>query len=99
MRVEADGVPQYRHTSVMLDLSNRAWFLQYVYVNVTETPIIPYDQDRYYVFGSNRARVSVVGDVVRPSGLGFFRFIHSVNPWRSNLAESFPFVFNAIESS
>ena len=64
VRVEADGIPQYRHTSVMLDLSNRAWFLQYAYVNVTETPIIPYGQDRYYVFGSNRARVSVVGDVV-----------------------------------
>ena len=65
--VEADGVPQYRHTSVMLDLSNRAWFLQYVYVNVTETPLIPYEKDRYYVFGSNRARVSVVGDVVGPA--------------------------------
>lgn len=65
--VEADGVPQFRHTSVMLDLSNRAWFLQYVYVNVTETPIIPYEKDRYYVFGSNRARVSVVGDVVGPA--------------------------------
>jgi hypothetical protein len=67
IHVEADGVPQYRHTSVMLDLSNRAWFLQYVYVNVTETPIIPYEKDRYYVFGSNRARVSVVGDVVGPA--------------------------------
>ena len=67
VRVEADGVPQFRHTSVMLDLSNRAWFLQYVYVNVTETPIIPYEKDRYYVFGSNRARVSVVGDVVGPA--------------------------------
>jgi len=67
VRVEADGIPQYRHTSVMLDLSNRAWFLQYAYVNVTETPIIPYGQDRYYVFGSNRARVSVVGDVVGPA--------------------------------
>ena len=67
LTVEADGVPQYRHTSVMLDLSNRAWFLQYVYVNVTETPLIPYEKDRYYVFGSNRARVSVVGDVVGPA--------------------------------
>ena len=26
IRVETNGVPQYRHTSVMLDLSNRAWF-------------------------------------------------------------------------
>lgn len=37
-----------------------------MHVNVTETPIIPYDPDRYYVYGSNRARVSIVGDVVGP---------------------------------
>ncbi|XP_060805697.1 CD109 antigen isoform X2 [Amyelois transitella] len=62
--VEADGIPQYRHQSVLLDLSNRAYVFQYMHVNVTETPIIPYGEDRYYVFGSNKARVSVVGDVV-----------------------------------
>ncbi|XP_045452691.1 CD109 antigen [Melitaea cinxia] len=64
--VEADGIPQYRHQSVLLDLSNRAYVFQYMHVNVTETPIIPYDVDRYYVFGSNVARISVVGDVVGP---------------------------------
>ncbi|VVC99102.1 unnamed protein product, partial [Leptidea sinapis] len=37
-----------------------------MHVNVTETPVIPYEVDRYYVFGSNRARVTVVGDVVGP---------------------------------
>lgn len=66
LHVEADGVPQHRHQSVLLDLSNRAYVFQYMHVNVTETPIIPYDADRYYVYGSNRARVSVVGDVVGP---------------------------------
>lgn len=35
-----------------------------MHVNLTDTPVIPYEYDRYYVFGSNRARVSVVGDVV-----------------------------------
>ncbi|KAK2723405.1 hypothetical protein QYM36_001916, partial [Artemia franciscana] len=64
---KADGLPQYRHTSVVLDLSNRAWFFQYVYVNVTESPLIPYSKERYYVFGSNRATVTVVGDVVGPA--------------------------------
>ncbi|XP_032519438.2 CD109 antigen [Danaus plexippus] len=64
--VEADGIPQYRHQSVLLDLSNRAYVFQYMHVNVTETPIIPYEVDRYYVFGSNKARISVVGDVVGP---------------------------------
>ncbi|XP_031826835.1 macroglobulin complement-related [Nomia melanderi] len=66
LHVEADGVPQYRHQSILLDLSNRAYVFQYMHVNITETPIIPYDENRYYVFGSNKAIISVVGDVVGP---------------------------------
>ncbi|CAH0551728.1 unnamed protein product [Brassicogethes aeneus] len=66
LRVESDGLPQYRHQSMLLDLSNRAYAFQYMHVNVTETPIIPYEYDRYYVYGSNKARISVVGDVVGP---------------------------------
>lgn len=64
--VEADGLPQYRHQSILLDLSNRAYVFQYMHVNVTEFPIIPYEADRYYVYGSNKAQISVVGDVVGP---------------------------------
>lgn len=64
--VQPDGIPQYRHQSVLLDLSNRAYVFQYMHVNVTETPIISYEVDRYYVFGSNKARISIVGDVVGP---------------------------------
>lgn len=59
-------MPQYRHQSILLDLSNKAYAFQYLHVNVTETPLISYDEDRYYVYGSNRAFVSVVGDVVGP---------------------------------
>ncbi|XP_045471389.1 CD109 antigen [Harmonia axyridis] len=66
LHVESDGIPQYRHQSVLLDLSNRAFTFQYMHVNITETPMIPYQYDRYYVYGSNKARVSVVGDVVGP---------------------------------
>ncbi|KAH9631713.1 hypothetical protein HF086_014714, partial [Spodoptera exigua] len=66
INVQPDGLPQYRHQSVLLDLSNRAYVFQYMHVNVTETPIIPYEVDRYYVFGSNKARISIVGDVVGP---------------------------------
>lgn len=66
LHVEADGLPQYRHQSILLDLSNRAYVFQYMHVNITETPIIPYDENRYYVFGSNRATISLVGDVVGP---------------------------------
>lgn len=59
-------MPQYRHQAILLDLSNRAYVFQYLHVNITETPIIPYDEDRYYIFGSNKAYVSIVGDVVGP---------------------------------
>jgi len=38
-----------------------------MHVNVTESPIIPRDPDRYYVYGSNVAEISVVGDVVGPA--------------------------------
>ncbi|XP_011706930.1 PREDICTED: CD109 antigen-like, partial [Wasmannia auropunctata] len=40
LHVEADGLPQYRHQSILLDLSNRAYVFQYMHVNITETPII-----------------------------------------------------------
>lgn len=66
LHVEADGLPQYRHQSILLDLSSRAYVFQYMHVNVTETPIITYEADRYYVYGSNNAKISVVGDVVGP---------------------------------
>ncbi|KAL0278731.1 UNVERIFIED_CONTAM: hypothetical protein PYX00_000464 [Menopon gallinae] len=66
LTVEADGLPQIRHESVLLDLSNRAYVFQYLHVNITETPIIPYEEDRLYVYGSNKAYVSIVGDVVGP---------------------------------
>lgn len=66
LHVEADGLPQYRHQSILMDLSNRAYAFQYMHVNVTETPIIPYGVERYYVYGSNKARISIVGDVVGP---------------------------------
>lgn len=80
IHVEADGVPQYRHQSVLLDLSNRAYVLQYMHVNVTELPIITYEADRYYVFGSNRARISVVGDVGENQlHFSFFKFFFFIN--------------------
>lgn len=66
LTVESDGVPQYRHQSMLLDLTNRAFIIQYMHVNVTETPIIQYSIDRYYIYGSNRASISVCGDVVGP---------------------------------
>lgn len=66
LHVLPDGLPQYRHQSILLDLSTRGYIFQYMHVNITDTPIIPYQEDRYYIFGSNKAYVSVVGDVVGP---------------------------------
>ncbi|XP_037809897.1 CD109 antigen [Lucilia sericata] len=66
LHVESDGLPQYRHQSILLDLSNRAYVFEYMHVNITQTPEIPYQVDRYFVYGSNKARISVVGDVVGP---------------------------------
>ncbi|XP_054723175.1 CD109 antigen-like [Uloborus diversus] len=67
IRVEADGIPQYRHTTVQLDLSQGAYLIKYLDTNITESPIVPYRQERLYMFGSNRATVSVVGDVTGPA--------------------------------
>lgn len=66
LHVEADGLPQYRHQSILLDLSNRGYLAHHMHVNITEVPIIPYTEDRYYIYGSNKARISLVGDVVGP---------------------------------
>ncbi|XP_055936007.1 CD109 antigen-like isoform X2 [Argiope bruennichi] len=62
--VKADGVPQFRHTSVLLDLSQGAYLMKYLDTNLTETPIVPYRRERLYVFGSNKATVSVTGDFI-----------------------------------
>ncbi len=68
LRVEADGIPQYTHTWVVLDLSQGAYLIKYLETNLTESPIIPYREERRYIFGSNKAKISAVGDVV---GLAF----------------------------
>ncbi|GBN47190.1 CD109 antigen [Araneus ventricosus] len=60
--VKPDGVPQFRHTSVLLDLSQGAYLMKYLDTNLTATPIVPYRRERLYVFGSNRASVSVTGN-------------------------------------
>lgn len=41
--------------------------IKYLDTNITDTPIIPFREERRYIFGSNKARISVVGDVVGPA--------------------------------
>lgn len=65
--VMPDGIPQHVHTSAVLDLSQGAYLIKYLDTNITDTPIIPFIEERRYIFGSNKAIISVVGDVVGPS--------------------------------
>lgn len=67
LHVDADGIPQHVHTSVVLDLSQGAYLIKYLDTNITDTPIINFREERRYIFGSNKATISVVGDVVGPA--------------------------------
>ncbi|GFQ90018.1 pregnancy zone protein, partial [Trichonephila clavata] len=63
--IAPDGVPVHRHTSLLLDMRNEAYLMRYLDVNVTEDPIIPYEETyRHYIFGSPKASVTIIGDVV-----------------------------------
>lgn len=47
---------------MLLDMRNEAYIIRYLDVNVTEDPIIPFEETyRYYIFGSPKASVSVIG--------------------------------------
>ncbi|XP_054721683.1 CD109 antigen-like [Uloborus diversus] len=88
IKITPDGVPVYCHTSMLLDMRNEAYLIRYLDVNVTEDPIIPYEETyRRYIFGSPKASVSLIGDVVgapfpsdpsSPVGLRALRFAEPV---------------------
>lgn len=64
--VEADGIAQNTHISVDLDLSRGSYMIKHLDTNVTESPVVKYDKVRRYIYGSNRAAVSIAGGVVGP---------------------------------
>ncbi|XP_014294600.1 CD109 antigen isoform X1 [Halyomorpha halys] len=66
MTVLPEGAHVKRHTAIMLDLKNRAYVLNYLDVIVEETPIVPYQEWRRYIFGSPKAAISVTGDIIGP---------------------------------
>ena len=66
LHVEADGIPQVMHTSIVLDLSQGSYMIKHLDTNVTESPIVKYDKVRRYIYGSNKATISVSGGVVGP---------------------------------
>jgi CD109 antigen len=65
VEVLADGAQVSLHTSMLLDLRAQSYIIKFLDMNVTEDPIIPYqDIYRRYMFGSPKAWVTVIGDVV-----------------------------------
>ena len=56
-----------RHTSIMLDLKNRAIVYEYMDIILDESYVIPLSILRRFVAGSPRGHVSLCGDVVGPS--------------------------------
>ena len=65
MEVLADGAQVSLHTSLLLDMRAQSHIVKFLDINITEDPIIPYqDTYRRYLFGSPKAKVTVIGDVV-----------------------------------
>jgi CD109 antigen len=58
---QPEGATINRHTSLLLDLKNRANLLRFLDIDVEESPIIPYSKFRRYVYGSPRASVTLCG--------------------------------------
>ncbi|KAK8389963.1 hypothetical protein O3P69_012881 [Scylla paramamosain] len=65
--VEPEGATIDRHTSILLDLKNRAVVYEYMDIIVEESYVIPLSILRRFVAGSPRGHVSLCGDVVGPS--------------------------------
>ncbi|XP_046648840.1 CD109 antigen-like [Daphnia pulicaria] len=66
LEIMPEGATISRHTSLLLDLKNRAHVLRFLDIPVEESPIIPYSKFRRYVYGSPRASVTLCGDVFGP---------------------------------
>ena len=67
IEITPEGSIVHRHTSVLLDLKSRAIDLEFMNIIVDETPIVPYDQIRRYIYGSPHGKVSISGDVIGPT--------------------------------
>ena len=67
IKILPEGSIVHRHTSVLLDLKTRAFEIEYMNIIVDETPIIPYEVYRRYIFGSPYGTVTICGDVIGPT--------------------------------
>ena len=61
-----EGSVVHKHTSVMLDLKNRANVLQFMNIIVDESPVIPYEIYRRFIAGSPNGYITLSGDVIGP---------------------------------
>ncbi|XP_069979705.1 CD109 antigen [Penaeus vannamei] len=66
IEVKPEGVPVRKHTSLVLDLRNRALVYEFLDVAVDESPIIPFSLFRRFLYGSPAGRISISGDVFGP---------------------------------
>ncbi|RZF38559.1 hypothetical protein LSTR_LSTR006154 [Laodelphax striatellus] len=66
LTVIGEGALIKRHTSAFLDLKNRALALDYLDIIVEESPIVPYEEWRRYVFGSPSATITLTSDLIGP---------------------------------
>ncbi|KAK7017962.1 hypothetical protein SK128_001868 [Halocaridina rubra] len=66
IEVKPEGVPVRKHTSLLLDLENRALVYEFLDVPIDESPIIPFSILRRYIYGSPSASISISGGVFGP---------------------------------
>lgn len=65
--VNAEGVSIGKHTSILLDLKNRALVYEFLDIQLDEVPDIPYSLDRRYIYSTPAGHISITGDVVGPA--------------------------------
>lgn len=67
-----------RHTSTLLDLKSRALVLQYLNIEVEESPVVPYEQWRRYIYGSPKASLTFSSLIIGPGSSEIPRTLRSV---------------------
>ncbi|KAK9497718.1 hypothetical protein O3M35_004386 [Rhynocoris fuscipes] len=66
IHVLGEGSEVRKHTSKLIDLRSRAYQQLYFGIPIEETPIVPYEEWRRYVFGSPEATISITGSLLGP---------------------------------
>ncbi|BES89109.1 Complement component [Nesidiocoris tenuis] len=61
-----EGAIVKRHTSAVVNLQNRAHSITYLDIPIEETPVVPYQAWRRYIFGSPACTISFTGSLLGP---------------------------------